>query len=164
MTGWRIGYIGTSGEFGKAFTQAMGTLQGQMSTNITSFTYAAIPTALTQCAREVEKMRVAFAARGELIFARLARVPGLRSVRPTGAFYAFPDVSAHFGKTSKGGRPLRSALDFCEALLAEELTAFVPGEDFGGCAKNHVRISFACSEDQIRNGMDRLERFIAGLK
>lgn len=164
MTGWRIGYTGASGEFGKKFTNAMGVLQGQMSTNITSFVYASIKTAIEQCEPDVARMRDAFAARGHLINERLSKVPGVRNVRATGAFYAFPDVSAHFGKTSKGGKPINSALDFCEALLAENLTAFVPGEDFGGCGKNHVRISFACSEDQINKGVDRLAQFIAGLR
>jgi aspartate/methionine/tyrosine aminotransferase len=51
----------------------------------------------------------------------------------------------------------------CEALLEENLVAFVPGEDFGGCGKNHVRISFACSEQQIHKGMDRFGEFLAGL-
>lgn len=163
MTGWRVGYTGGSGEFGKKFTNAMGVLQGQMSTNITSFVYASIKTAITECSADVAKMRDAFAARGHLINELLSKVPGVRNVRATGAFYAFPDVSAHFGKTTKGGKKIASALDFCEALLAEELTAFVPGEDFGGCGKNHVRISFACSEEQIHKGVDRLAKFVAGL-
>jgi aspartate aminotransferase len=163
MTGWRIGYIAGSGDFGKRFTTAMGVLQGQMSTNITSFIYASIKTALTECSGDVAMMRDAFAVRAKLINERLAKVPGVRNIRATGAFYAFPDVSAHFGKTTKGGKKINSALDFCEALLAEELVAFVPGEDFGGCGKNHVRISFACSEDQINKGVDRLATFVAGL-
>jgi aspartate aminotransferase len=163
MTGWRIGYIAGSGDFGKRFTAAMGVLQGQMSTNITSFIYASIKVALEQCGGEVAMMRDAFASRAKLINDLLGKVPGVRNIQATGAFYAFPDVSAHFGKTTKGGKKLNSALDFCEALLAEELVAFVPGEDFGGCGKNHVRISFACSEDQIRKGVDRLAKFVAGL-
>lgn len=164
MTGWRVGFTASSGEFGLQFTRAMGTLQGQMSTNITSFIYASIPVALTKCSADVERMRVAFAERAELTNARLSRIPGVRNVKATGAFYAFPDVSTHFGKTSKGGKKIGSALDFCEALLAENLVAIVPGEDFGGCGKNHIRISFACSNDHINKGMDRLAEFVGGLK
>ncbi len=164
MTGWRVGYTAASGEFGLKFTKAMAVLQGQMSTNITSFVYPAIRTALTECAADVERMRLAFAKRAEVINARLSRVPGVRNVRATGAFYAFPDVSSHFGKTSKGGKKINSALEFSEALLVENLVAFVPGEDFGGCGKNHVRISFACSEEQINKGMDRFGEFVAGLR
>ena len=164
MTGWRVGYTCMPGEFGLRFTNAMATLQGQMSTNITSFVYPAIRTALTECGPQVEEMRKAFANRAKVINARLSQLPGVKSSPATGAFYAFPDVSAHFGTTSKGGRAIKSAMDFAEALLAEHLTAFAPGEDFGGCGGNHVRISFACGEDQINKGMDRFGEFLAGLK
>ena len=164
MTGWRIGYTGSSGEFGKKFTNAMATLQGQMSTNITSFTYPSIRAALTQCAGEVEMMRQAFAKRAELINVRLGKLLGIKNAKATGAFYAFPDVSAYFGKTSKGGRKIDSAMSMSEALLEESLLAFVPGEDFGGCGKNHVRISFACSEEQINKGMDRFAEFLSSLR
>ena len=169
MTGWRIGYAAGVGDFGRRFIDAMGVLQGQMSTNITSFTYPAIRTALSSTANDVERMRQAFAQRAEVIFQRLQKLPGLRCPKPTGAFYAFPDVSAHFGKQSAGGhgvpgRRIASAMDFCEALLAEQHVAFVPGEDFGGCGSRCVRISFACSTDQINKGIDRLEQFLAGLR
>ena len=164
MTGWRVGYTGASGAFGLEFTKGMATLQGQMSTNITSFVYAAIPTALKECAAEVEKMRDAFAARGTLINKRLAAIPGGRPPPAPGAFYASPDAPRLCGKTTPAGKPLRSAMEFSEALLAEKLVAAVPGEDFGGCGGNHLRFSFACSEDQINKGMDRLADFVAGLK
>lgn len=166
MTGWRIGYAGMPGEFGKAFINAMATLQGQMSTNITSFNYAAIRRALTDAAvaDEVEFMRRAFAQRADLIMARLADIPGIACVPPQGAFYVFPDVSALFSKTTPKGAQLSSALSVSEALLDEAHVAFVPGEDFGGCGKNHLRISFACSEDQINKGMDRFAEFVASLR
>ncbi|MFZ4575476.1 MAG: aminotransferase class I/II-fold pyridoxal phosphate-dependent enzyme, partial [Phycisphaerales bacterium] len=164
MTGWRVGYTAMPGEFGLKFTNAMATLQGQMSTNITSFVYPAIRTALTECAPQVETMRQAFAKRAQVINARLSTLPGVKSSPATGAFYAFPDVSSHFGKTTKGGKPVKNAMDFCESLLAEHLTAFVPGDDFGGCGHKHVRISFACSEDQINRGMDRFAEFLDGLR
>lgn len=164
MTGWRVGYTGTSGEWGLKFTRAMGTLQGQMSTNITSFVYPAIRAALTQCAGDVEQMRLAFARRAELINTRLSAIPKLRTAKATGAFYAFPDVSAYFGTTSPGGMRIANAADLCDALLDEAHIAIVPGDDFGGCGKNHARISFACSEDQINKGMDRLAGFLGRLK
>lgn len=164
MTGWRIGYTGTSGEFGKKFVQAMATLQGQISTNNTSFTYPSIPVALRQCAADVERMCAAFARRADLINRRLSQIPRLASAKATGAFYAFPDVSAYFGTKSPKGRAINSSLEMAEALLEEALLAFVPGEDFGGCGKNHLRISFACSEAQIEKGMDRFSAFLASLK
>lgn len=164
MTGWRVGYTAASGEFGLRFMKSMAAMQGQMTTNITSFVYPAIRAALTECAGEVERMRAAFAGRAELITARLGRIPGIRMPRPVGAFYAFPDVSPWYGKTTAGGRKVETSTQFCEALLEEAHVAFVPGEDFGGVAKNHVRISFACPEEQIERGMERLEKFVAGMR
>ncbi len=180
MTGWRVGYTCASGEWGRKFIGAMATMQGQMTTNITSFVYPAIRTALAECSADVERMRRAFARRAELIGGRMARIPGFRCVKPTGAFYMFPDISAHFGKRSAGlseplaqarglpaavaPRTITSALDFAEALLAEFQVAAVPGEDFGGCGGNHVRFSFACSEAQINAGMDRLGEFVESLR
>ncbi|MCC6320237.1 MAG: pyridoxal phosphate-dependent aminotransferase [Phycisphaerales bacterium] len=164
MTGWRVGYTVASGEWGLKFICAMATLQGQMTTNITSFVYPAIRTALLECEAEAQMFCAKFGERARLIHARLTGIPGLVCAKPTGAFYAFPDISAHFGKTSPAGRRISGALDFCEALLAESLVAAVPGEDFGGCGRNHVRFSFACSDDTINRGMDRLTKFVADLR
>ncbi len=164
MTGWRIGYTTTSGAWGLKFVKAMATLQGQMTTNITSFVYPAIGVALRECGAEVEQMRQAFARRAEQIFGLSQKIPGLKAARPTGAFYLFPDVSAHFGKSGPDGRAIASALDFCESLLVSHRVACVPGEDFGGCGGRHIRISFACSEEQIRKGMARLGEFVSQLK
>ena len=164
MTGWRIGYTGIPGEFGKNFTKAMATLQGQMSTNITSFIYRAIRVALNECGPQVEQMRQAFARRAEVTNARLSAIPGLKAAKATGAFYSFPNVSAYYGTTSPKGRAIASASDLCEALLDEVHVAMVPGGDFGGCGKDHIRISFACGEDQINKGMDRFAAFLASLK
>ena len=165
MTGWRIGYAAAPGEFGKKFIKALGTLQGQMTTNITSFNYAAIRCALTDAtvAQDVERMRQAFAKRAELVYARLGEIDGVVCPKPTGAFYVFPDISAFFGSTTPGGKTINAAADLSEALLEEAHVAFVPGEDFGGCGGNHVRISFACSEEQINKGMDRLAEFVSKL-
>src|SRR5690606_38267640 len=101
MTGWRIGYAAMPGAFGKSLIKGMGTLQGQMTTNITSFNYPAIREALTNesVAGTVEEMRQAFASRAKLIQSRLAEIPGITCPTPTGAFYVFPDVSSLFGKT-----------------------------------------------------------------
>ncbi len=146
------------------FVAVPGVHHRQMTTNITSFVYPAVRVAMTRCAADVERMRAAFAERAELIFARMSRIPGLPCVRPTGAFYLFPDVSAHFGKRTHAGMALGTCLDFADALLNEAKIAAVPGDDFGGCGPNHLRFSFACSADQINKGMDRLEEFVAGLR
>ena len=166
MTGWRIGYVAMPGDFGKTFIKAIGTLQGQMTTNITSFNYAAMRCALTDpsVAGTVEEMRLAFASRAKLIMSRLADIPGISCPTPTGAFYVFPDVSGLFGKTTPKGAKITDAPSLSEAMLDEAHIAFVPGDDFGGCGGNHVRISFACSDEQINAGMDRFKGFVEGLR
>jgi aspartate aminotransferase len=164
MTGWRIGYTVATGAFGKKLINAMGVLQGQIITNITSFIYPSIRTALTQCADEVESMRQSFAQRAELHYGLLRQIPGLECPRPTGAFYLFPDVSAHYGKTTPGGKVLRNSVDFAEGLLAEAKVVVIPGCEFGTPGDNHIRFTFACSEDSIRKGMQRVGEFVASLR
>ena len=159
MTGWRIGYACAPGD-GGAVARAMSKLQGQMTSNITSFCYAAISEALTNAAGSVEQMRQAFASRAQLIHERITAMPDLICPRPTGAFYVFPDVSAYFGRTSPGGAAIDSALAFATALLNEANVAVVPGEDFGECARNHVRLSFACSEQNIQEGCRRMDAWL----
>ena len=161
MTGWRVGYAcATSGGFAKA----MAKLQGQMTSNITSFVYPAVTQALTGCAKSIELMRQAFAKRAELIYRLVSDMPGVRCAKPTGAFYVFPDIGAHLGRKSPGGREITSAQAFAEALLEEAKVAVVPGEDFGECAKTHVRLSFATSERNIEEGSRRLRAFIESLR
>ncbi len=164
MTGWRVGYTACPGEFGKKFIKSMGTLQGQMTTNITSFVYPAIRVALTQCRDDIEQMRRAYAQRATLICDRLSAIPGFQACKPTGAFYVFPRVADLFGSTTPRGTQISSAMSLAEALLEEAKIAVVPGEDFGGCSFEHIRISFACSEEHINQGMDRLAAFVDSLK
>jgi len=165
MTGWRIGYAAMPGEFGASLIKSIGKLNGQMTTNITSFNHAAMRCALTDpaVADEVESMRSAFASRAQLIMQRLAEIPGVSCPAPTGAFYVFPDISALFGTTTPKGARITDAPSACEAMLDEAHIAFVPGDDFGGVSTNHCRISFACSEDQINQGMDRFKAFVGSL-
>jgi aspartate aminotransferase len=142
----------------------MTTLQGQMTSNITSFSYPAIVEAMTNSAESVEKMRRRFAERAELIHLKISAMPGVKCPKPTGAFYVFPDISAHFGKSSPSGRKITSALSFAEALLEDARVAVVPGEDFGEIARNHVRLSFACSEQNITEGCTRIDTWLQQLK
>lgn len=164
MTGWRVGYQGGSGAFGLAVAKGCATLQSQSTTAIPTFILPAIRAAFALCDADVERFRQAFAHRAELIHGLAKRVPGMVCPRPTGAFYLFPDVSAQFGKTSAGGKKINSAMDWAAALLEERHVAVVPGEDFGTGGERSVRISFACSDEQIRKGMERIGEFVAGLK
>lgn len=165
MTGWRLGWLSGSGEFGKQVIAGVTKLQGQSVTCVPSFSLAAMRSALTECGTELESMRQAFAKRAELIYGLLKGVPGVKVARPIGAFYVFPDISAHLGTTSAKGVKINGASDFANALLDEHNMAVVPGEDFSQVmGHKHIRMSFACSEEQIREGVKRLTAFIAGLK
>ncbi|MBX9736478.1 MAG: pyridoxal phosphate-dependent aminotransferase [Phycisphaerales bacterium] len=165
MTGWRLGWASGSGDFGKQLIGAMTKLQGQSITCVPGFSLAAMRAALTECSAELETMRAAFAKRADLIFTLLGALPGVKVARPIGAFYVFPDISAHLGKTSPAGKKLTGAAEFAAALLDEKLMAVVPGEDFSSeIGHKHIRMSFACDEAQIREGAKRLGEFIAALK
>jgi aspartate aminotransferase len=164
MTGWRVGYAAAGGDFGLRLIKGMDALQGQMTSCITSFLYPAIRVALKDCAEHSRRFRDEFAARARLIVQRAADIPGLNTPTPTGAFYLFPDVSAWFGHTSPGGTKLNSSIDVAAAILEDAHIAVVPGEEFGGVGTNHIRISFACSQELINRGMDRLAKFATGLK
>jgi aspartate aminotransferase len=163
MTGWRIGYLCAPGADG-ALAKAASRLQSQMTSNITSFCYAAIVQALEHGAPDVERMRQTFAERGELIHSLISQWPDVRCPRPTGAFYVFPDISAYFGRTSPGGRQIGSAVAFAEALLEEAAVGVVPGDDFGLCARGNVRLSFATSNDMIQEGCRRVADWLTSLK
>ncbi len=165
MTGWRIGYAcaPVPVENGRqTLARAITTLQGQMTSNITSFCYAAIVEAMENGAPDAERMRQAFARRAEIIYGLVSDMPGVRCARPTGAFYVFPDVSAHFGNRTPGGRRL-DASSFAAALLEEAGVAVVPGVDFGECAGGHVRLSFACSNEAIKDGCGRIAEWLRKL-
>ncbi|MBL8747200.1 MAG: pyridoxal phosphate-dependent aminotransferase [Phycisphaerae bacterium] len=163
MTGWRIGYCSGSGAFGLQLSKALQTLQSQSTTSIATFELPAVRVALTECADDVERMRQAFARRAEITYSLVSKIPGLVCPRPTGAFYIFPDVSAHFGKVSANGTVIASAADFAAALLDEQRVAVVPGEDFGSGGEKCVRFTFACGDEQIKEGLSRLGAFVASL-
>jgi len=106
----------------------------------------------------VEKMRQEFEARREFVCGRLAAMKGVICPKPDGAFYAFFDISAHFGR-SLNGRPITDSISFCTAALEAAHVNLVPGSAFG--AEGSVRLSFAASHEQLRGGLDRLEKFLA---
>lgn len=130
MTGWRLGWVSGSGEFGRRAVAAITKLQGQSITCVPGFSLAGMRAALTEAGPDLEKMRSAFAERAEVMYGELSRLPGVKVARPIGAFYVFPDISAHLGKTTSKGVKLNGAADFAGALLDEHNIAVVPGEDF----------------------------------
>lgn len=155
MTGWRVGYACAP----ENVIKAMNTLQSQINTSITSFCYATIPVALGM-KDEVEEMRQVFAKRAALMFELIQKWPDVECAEPTGAFYAFPKISHYFGKTTVAGTTITDSVSFVEALLDETMVAVVPGTDFGGCGPDHIRLSFACSEDQIKIGVTKIHDWL----
>ncbi|HNS18987.1 MAG TPA: pyridoxal phosphate-dependent aminotransferase [Sedimentisphaerales bacterium] len=154
MTGWRLGY--TAGPLD--VIKAMSRLQDHMTSNPVTFAqYAAIAAMGPQSAQTIEKMRVEFEKRGKYMAERLRAMKGVECTEPTGAFYCFPDVSAHYGRTF-GGVKVTGSMDFAKALLEQGTVGVVPGAPFG-CDKN-VRLSFATSMPQITKGLDRMEKWL----
>jgi aspartate aminotransferase len=154
MTGWRLGY--TAGPLD--VIKAMGRLQSHMTSNPVTFAqYAAIAALGEQADEAIEYMRTEFEKRAEYMSQRLNNIEGIICPEPTGAFYCFPDVSSHFSRNING-KEIKGSLDFAKVLLEQANVALVPGLPFG-CDEN-VRLSFACSLEQIEKGLDRLEKWL----
>ena len=156
MTGWRIGWAAGPGDL----IQAMGNLQDQSTSNPTSISQYAAVAAVSGPTEPLAKMKAEFDRRRIYMLDRLNKMPGVRCVRPQGAFYAFPDVSGTYERVlGKGARPPLSAA-WSAAVLEKAQVAVVPGGAFGD--DNCVRLSFATSMQQIEKGLDRLEKFLKG--
>ncbi len=156
MTGWRIGYAAGNADVIKA----MNNLQGQCTSNpVTMSQYAAIE-AFSGSQDAVEQMRKEFEQRKNYIVNELNKIQDVSCFEPQGAFYVFPNVSGFYGK-SFGGKTLTGSLDITEFLLEEAKVAVVPGIEFG--ADNYIRISYAVSEKEIREGISRIADSLAKL-
>lgn len=153
MTGWRIGYIAAEPEIAKV----IGNFQSHASSAPNSIAQKAATEALRGSQSSIELMRRAFEARLNYFIERAEKIPGIKVIKPLGAFYVMMDVSAFFGKTL-GGVEIGNADDFAAAFLDKGLVALVPCTGFG--APNHVRWSYATSLDNIKMGLDRLETFL----
>ncbi|WP_104748008.1 pyridoxal phosphate-dependent aminotransferase [Helicobacter cetorum] len=150
MTGWRIGYVASKD---KKLIKLMNNLQSQCTSNINSITQKASIVALNGMVdKEIETMRVAFEKRCNLAHAKINTIEGLQVLKPDGAFYLFINI----GNLCNG-----DSMRFCHELLEKESVALVPGKAFG--LEGYVRLSFACSEEQIEQGIERLARFVKGL-
>jgi aspartate aminotransferase len=155
MTGWRLGY--TAGPL--EVIKAMGRLQSHMTQNVVTFAqYAAIAAFGEPAEEAIESMRMEFERRGRFMAQRLNSIEGIMCAEPTGAFYCFPDVSSHYGRAI-GGAKIAGSMDFAKALLEQANVAVVPGLPFG-CDGN-VRLSFACSLEQITEGLNRLQKWLS---
>jgi aspartate aminotransferase len=158
MTGWRIGY--TAGPL--PLIKAMAKIQGQSTSNPTHIAQIATLAALTGPQDCVETMRRAFDERRMAMVELLRAIPGVSCREPKGAFYAFPDVSAFVGKTAPDGKPLPDDVTLCDWLVDSARVAVVPGSGFG--APGHVRLSYACSMANIKEGVRRLHEALVSLR
>ena len=147
MPGWRLGYLTAP----KWLADRIVAFQSHTTSNPTSFAQYGALAALTGPQEPVEEMRRAFAKRRDIIYSLLSAIPGIRTIRPSGAFYLFFDVSS-FGLNST---------DFVNRLLDEEKVAGVPGKAFGD--DHSLRVSYACSEETIREAAARIARFCGKL-
>lgn len=156
MTGWRIGWTIAPADL----TSAINKLQSQETSNPCSVSQYAAVAALEGPQECVAKMRAAFAQRRDYVIRRLRQLPDVTFCEPGGAFYAFFDVSRHFGRELAAGVVVENATDFCSACLENAHVALVSGDAFG--APGYVRLSFATSLETLAAGFDRLESFLAG--
>ena len=154
MTGWRIGYIGAPAYIARACNK----LQGQVTSGANCIAQRAVITALVESPDRVQYMVDEFKGRRTLILDLLNALDGFKCNEPQGAFYVFPDVTAHFGKTLNG-TTINNASDFAMYLLENANVATVTGDAFGN--PNCIRISYAASEKDIREAVARIKTALA---
>jgi aspartate aminotransferase len=150
MTGWRIGFLGAS----KSIVDGAAKVQSQVTSNASSISQRAATAALCGPQQEIADMVTEFQRRRDFICDRLAKVPGLDVNRPQGAFYMFLPVKNFVNKRIKN-TVMKDDMDICRFFLDEELLAMVPGGAFG--AKDHIRLSYACSMKDLEKSAKRLQ-------
>lgn len=154
MTGWRIGYIGAPAWIAKACTK----MQGQITSGTNCIAQRAAITAVLAPVKKVQYMVDEFRYRRDIVLDLLGKINGFKLNIPDGAFYVFPDISYFFGKTIKG-KEINNANDFSLFLLEEANVATVTGDAFG--APNCIRLSYAASEEQLREAIDRIQKAVS---
>jgi aspartate aminotransferase len=148
MTGWRLGYVAAPEEI----ASAIDSIQSHSTSNPTSFAQKGALAALQGDQNFIAEMVKKFDERRNFMHERLTKIDGITCVKPLGAFYMLPNISS-FGMSST---------DFCQKLLQEKHVAAVPGVAFGSEA--HIRLSYACSMENIEKGLARLEEFCNSLR
>jgi aspartate aminotransferase len=154
MTGWRVGWIVGPPDIIKAATN----LQSHSTSNVANVSQRAAIAALNGDLEAVGMMRAVFERRGTRMHELLSGIPGVSCLAPQGAFYCFPSFEGVLGRDI-AGRTCRSTVDLAAVLLDEAKVAVVPGEAFG--APGYVRLSFATSDDDIEEGLQRMAKLLA---
>ena len=156
MTGYRIGYIAAPAWVAKAVTK----LQGQYTSGVSSIAQKAAEAAYNGPQECVEEMRVAFQRRRDLIVGLLQEIPGIELNMPDGAFYAFPKVDSYYGKRC-GDTVINDDNDLALYLLNEAHVATVAGTAF--CCPGYIRLSYATSDENLREAAKRIAAALAKL-
>ncbi len=151
MTGWRIGYAAAPEPLARAMTR----MQGAVTSGVNAMTQRAAIAALSGPREAVEAMRGAYEARRKLTLTWLSSMPGVRTLPPQGAFYAFPDIAPALNMARARGLA-RDVAGFCDWLLERHGVACIPGSAFG--VDTAIRISFAASTGELEKGLERLSR------
>ncbi len=152
MTGWRLGYALAP----VPIVNAMQKLQSQSTSNPTSIVQKAAVAALNGPQQCVEEMRQEYIRLRDHVVKGLRSIPGIKCTLPEGAFYAYPNVSAFFGRSG-----VKSASDLAGKLLRESHVATVPGEGFG--TRDHIRVSYATTIAELDRGLERMRKFLTML-
>jgi aspartate aminotransferase len=152
MTGWRLGYALAPAQL----VTAMQKLQSQSTSNATSIVQKAAVAALDGPQQCISDMRTEYIQLRDHVVNGLRSIPGVKCTMPEGAFYAYPNISAFFGRSG-----VKSASDVAGKLLREAHVATVPGEGFG--TRDHIRVSYATSIAELDRGLERMRRFFGAL-
>ena len=153
MTGWRIGYTGSSAEIAKL----MGSVQSHQTSNPNSIAQKATVEALLGPQDTVQEMNKEFDKRRVYMYERVSKMDLVDALKPLGAFYVFVDVSKLLEKSYKGEK-IADVSKLAKILIEDYMTAVIPCADFG--FDDHIRLSYAISMEQIKKGLDRIEQFI----
>ncbi|MBQ1737682.1 MAG: pyridoxal phosphate-dependent aminotransferase [Muribaculaceae bacterium] len=156
MTGYRIGYLAAPAWVAKAVTK----MQGQYTSGVSSIAQKAAEAAYNGPQECVEEMRVAFQRRRDLIVGLLQEIPGIELNMPDGAFYAFPKIDSYYGKRC-GDTVINDDNDLALYLLNEAHVATVAGTAF--CCPGYIRLSYATSDENLREAAKRIAAALAKL-
>ena len=158
MTGWRIGYAAGPAELITAMTK----IQSQSTSNPTSISQWAAVEALNGPQDFIAERNAVFKHRRDMVVEMLNQADGISCATPEGAFYVYPSCAGCIGKTTSDGTVISDDESFATALLEAEGVAVVHGAAFG--LSPFFRISYATSDENLKNACERIQRFCAGLK
>ncbi len=158
MTGWRIGYAAGP----KHLIDAMDMVQGQQTSGTSAISQWAAVEALDGTQEHLPKFKAAFQRRRDLVVSMLNQAKGLKCPVPEGAFYVYPSVAEHIGKSTPEGKVIATDEDFVTALLETEAVAAVHGSSFG--LGPNFRISYATSDAKLEDACQRIQRFCSSLR